>query len=253
MDMHATFHDWARPDTQSPFRLLRSSVLWLALPIALAALLPLVYGFAIGFHNARTAIRWTLDPATSALLAGIGVNLGLALASLRRGYAVGQGSLSEGLALGPIERPGLLILFVLGCMAVPGFMGLLLHALINEPLGFVLQDRLHQFYGSRPPATLGTVILIVVLAPLTEELFFRGWLWTGLSHTWSPRKVFLATAIPFLLLHIPGGLYRPLTLLPATMFISLARHCCGGIRASILVHAMNNLAAMALVFYIHSL
>lgn len=58
------------------------------------------------------------------------------------------------------------------------------------------------------------VLLLAGLGPLSEEWFFRGWLWTGLRRHWRPVPVMLATALPWLLLHMMNSPLYPLFLGP---------------------------------------
>jgi membrane protease YdiL (CAAX protease family) len=92
-----------------------------------------------------------------------------------------------------------------------------------------------------------TLLCMVVLSPLWEELFFRGWLWTGLRRHWRPLPVMLVTALPWLVLHMADGVLRPLFLVPAAIMFSLARQYCGGVRASLTLHVLNNTTAIAIV------
>ncbi len=253
MDAFSYADHWVEPVSETPGRLFRRGFVWMAVIIGLTFLLPVLYGAAIGIHNSGGGPPWTLDRPLTVFLSGLGLDAGLIVASLYRGRAVGDGRLRDGLGLDPIERPGLLIFLILACMAVPAFYTLIFQALLHEPLGWLLQDRLHQAWGDGPPTSVRVLIMTVIMAPIAEELFFRGWLWTGLSRHMGPLAVCLLTGIPFLLAHLPGGSYKPIILIPATIFISVARHCCGGIRASMLVHGFNNLAAMASLLVMHTM
>ena len=62
----------------------------------------------------------------------------------------------------------------------------------------------------------------------------------------------VATTIPWLALHMFDGLLRPLYLLPMGVMLCLARQYCGGIRASITLHVLNNVMAMWPVLLLHS-
>ncbi|GGF46318.1 hypothetical protein GCM10007301_02280 [Azorhizobium oxalatiphilum] len=96
-------------------------------------------------------------------------------------------------------------------------------------------------------AEIVLILEIVLLAPVAEELFFRGWIWTELSRKWSAPGVMLATALPFLLLHGVTDVGRVLVLLPVTALLTLARHFGGGIRASLLCHVFYNAGVCAAV------
>ena len=62
----------------------------------------------------------------------------------------------------------------------------------------------------------------------------------------------VATTIPWLALHMFDGLLRPLYLLPMGVMLCLARQYCGGTRASITLHVLNNLMAMWPVLLLNS-
>jgi len=93
---------------------------------------------------------------------------------------------------------------------------------------------------------LAGVFLILLLAPLAEELFFRGWLWTGLRQSWGPVGTGLLTGGAWLLLHLGNGLWKPLFILPSAILFSLARHYGGSVRASLWLHVATNALALLL-------
>lgn len=84
------------------------------------------------------------------------------------------------------------------------------------------------------------VFAVVVLAPVVEELFFRGWLWEGLRHSWRPVPVMLGTALPWLLMHALDIGIATVALVPGAVCFSVARHLCGSVRASAALHGLNN-------------
>src|SRR5580698_8419676 len=198
------------------------------------------------------AVVWVLAAVAagiaSALVVGIAVtDVVLLLAAWARAEVVGQGDAIAGLGGGPITRPRLLVVFaIVGAAVVVGWMVLLSHWLNPEDqtgITALLKDA----------ATAGLfmqaamLLCMAGLSPLWEELFFRGWLWTGLRRHWRPLPVMVATALPWLLLHMADGLLRPLFLIPAAIMFSLARQYCGGVRASLTLHVLNNLIALVIV------
>ncbi|MSP00601.1 MAG: CPBP family intramembrane metalloprotease [Acetobacteraceae bacterium] len=89
--------------------------------------------------------------------------------------------------------------------------------------------------------------LVVFLAPVSEELFFRGWLWEALQRRGHAiATTALLTALPWLLLHGIDSPGRILFLLPAAAIFSLARHWGGGVLASLAAHMTNNLTAVTM-------
>jgi membrane protease YdiL (CAAX protease family) len=84
-------------------------------------------------------------------------------------------------------------------------------------------------------------LIIIVLAPLAEEPFFRGWLWTGLQKHWGALPTGLMTAVIWLVPHLERGIgYVVLLLFPA-LILTVARQVGKRVRATILIHAIYNL------------
>jgi len=88
------------------------------------------------------------------------------------------------------------------------------------------------------------VVLVLVGAPLVEELMFRGVLYTGLARRWRPARAARATTLAFVALHVPqlGGYW------PGWLFIGLvgalalrARVATGSLLPAIALHIAYNL------------
>lgn len=85
-------------------------------------------------------------------------------------------------------------------------------------------------------------IIVVIGAPLTEELLFRGALWNGLAHYRIPGwAILLLTALLFAQLH--GEPARTVALLAQGIAIGSARLITNRVGASVVAHATNNLPA----------
>lgn len=81
---------------------------------------------------------------------------------------------------------------------------------------------------------------ISVLAAISEELLFRGWLWTVLQRSWGAWPAALVTGGMFWLLHAPEGLRSFLLLLPVAIVLTVVRQFTGSIRGTIVLHAVHN-------------
>jgi membrane protease YdiL (CAAX protease family) len=93
-------------------------------------------------------------------------------------------------------------------------------------------------------------IVVVVGAPLTEELLVRGTLWSGLEHYRVPTWVILVlTSVVFALLH--GEPTRTIALFGQGLAIGAARYFTGRVSASVVAHAANNLPPALLLFSAH--
>ena len=90
-------------------------------------------------------------------------------------------------------------------------------------------------------ARLLTVAVVVVLAPIAEEVVFRGVLLPGLAQRLTPTSALLWSALIFALFHVPShgaGAVAPGLL---ALVFGWARLRTGGLAAPIALHTTNNL------------
>lgn len=235
-----------------PPRVLLRALLWVVLAHIAAFAVAFLIAIVAGFHDALAGrhggVDWNLSPASYALPATAALQAGLLYAAVRQGLLSGHGSLPAGLGAGPVRRRGLVALFV---ALIIGWLAVYLAVLAHLP-------RLAAWLASDVPAALALpaspgilllivrVLLIAVLAPLAEELFFRGWLWTALRRSWGAWPTALCTGGFWLALHALTGPARVPILVPAAILLSLARHYGGSVRASLPVHIANNGSAVAI-------
>ncbi|CAD5246723.1 CAAX protease self-immunity [Bosea sp. 62] len=85
----------------------------------------------------------------------------------------------------------------------------------------------------------------VLLAPVVEEVLFRGLLFTRLRQRFSTWPVLAVVTLAFGLLHAENGLLHVVSVLPAGAFLGFAREYSGGIGLPIVLHACMNLAIVA--------
>lgn len=128
-----------------------------------------------------------------------------------------------------------LVLFMLGSQIVT-------HWLDKTPLDFV--DPLYQSVSS----VWLLVVAMVIVAPIYEELVFRGLLWSAISEQFSePRGAITAsivTSIIFAVIHLQYGLYEITTIMLLAMIFCYARIKSGSVLLPILLHIINNGVAM---------
>jgi membrane protease YdiL (CAAX protease family) len=170
----------------------------------------------------------------------------LLVACLRRGERVGNGNLREGLAWTPVRRRvDVAMLTLAGALLAAGHVALVIR--VPAYRAFFEHTQTSLPLPSSSGLSTGAYaawagLVMVVGAPFTEELFFRGWLWVGLSRWWGIERVGPATGLLWLLAHVgDGGWRRVLALVPAMVLITVARAVGGSVRASIPVHMANNL------------
>lgn len=94
-------------------------------------------------------------------------------------------------------------------------------------------------------------ITVVVTAPLFEEVFFRGFLFAGLQHSWlSHRGAIVFTALLFAVIHLQYDWPEMIVVFLLGIMLGVARWLSGSLYVPILLHATNNLAAMINVAYL---
>jgi len=105
------------------------------------------------------------------------------------------------------------------------------------------------FDGQRLPIALALVMFLVVwlVAPLCEEVLYRGVLWRAMEYWgWKPWVIFGLTTLVFSFAHLE--LLRTPLLVVISLPIALARMLTGNLLASIVAHQANNfLPAVGLV------
>jgi membrane protease YdiL (CAAX protease family) len=180
------------------------------------------------------------------LLGGYGFHGTLLLGALWQGRRLGMGSWRAGLSVGPVRRKAWIALFcvmmigwLIGVIALTAAIPALRDYMKSMTPEFLISD-----LGDASPGIVGLLLgLVVIVAPMAEELFFRGWLWEA-SRRRGNAVVTTAvlTAIPWLLLHGIESPGRILVLLPAAVIFSFARQMGGGVLASLTVHVTNNMS-----------
>lgn len=88
-------------------------------------------------------------------------------------------------------------------------------------------------------ATLATNL--VLLAPFAEELFFRGWLYTGLRQRLAFWPSFLITASLFAAIHWDANHRRIFLVAPLAIALGVLRELTGSIKTTMALHALYNL------------
>lgn len=213
-----------------------------------------VIRLVVGMHNGARPRRmhaWYPERPHAALLMLLVADVIPMFAGWRRGAAPDRGDARVGLCFGPIRRPGLLLgLATEGQAAVFGWAVAVYFMLPPADHG-AISALLAGIPHASAREQAATLCCAIVLSPLWEEFFFRGWLWTGVRRYWSALAVMVATTVAWLWMHRFDGLLRPLYLLPMGGMLCLARQYCGGIRASITLHVLNNLIAIWPVLLVH--
>ncbi len=147
-------------------------------------------------------------------------------------------------------------------LLLSGSIGLLapvLGGLLTQVLaqGHAISQNVEQLARSAPPVGRAALALIAItVAPLTEELLFRGVLLSALAPRWGVRTAAAASAVAFTVLHVPGLQWQwfalPQLLLLGIVLAWLRLHC-RSLWPAVLAHATHNALALSVWFAAFSL
>lgn len=92
-------------------------------------------------------------------------------------------------------------------------------------------------------------MLAILVAPVTEELLFRGWIFTGLRHRLGLWPTLVVSSAVFALAHYEDTHIYALAVFPVGLALGGLRERTGSVKVPILLHAFYNLFAMMFAFY----
>ena len=98
------------------------------------------------------------------------------------------------------------------------------------------------------PWIIGFLALATLLAPITEELLFRGWIYTSLREVIGVRFGILVSAALFALAHWESTHLYALAVFPVGLALGYIRQRTDSVAASITFHALYNGVAAVLLF-----
>lgn len=98
-----------------------------------------------------------------------------------------------------------------------------------------------------PLGFLGVVLAGGVLAPIAEEIYFRGYLFRSYFQARGPLVAYGATSVLFALLHL--NLTALLPILALSLIFCFAYQKTGSIVPSVIGHALNNTAAFCILYF----
>jgi len=233
---------------EKPFPELLPSIGWIALYFALQVIVTVVIisTSLVAEKMADPAIA--LDPATAAdnpmliiwgLVGSAVVQLGLMWLYLRKGDRAEALGLTH---FGRIPVGNTVLIAVAAVVAATAFN--YIYATYIIP-GMPMQDEMAKLLASIPrtPLNVGVGLLaIAIIAPLIEELLFRGLLQRSLMHYVPAWAAIALSAFTFALVHM-----QPLAM-PALMALGAAfgfiYHKTGSLRMTIILHMVNNTLAL---------
>jgi membrane protease YdiL (CAAX protease family) len=100
---------------------------------------------------------------------------------------------------------------------------------------------------------LAAFLVFGLLAPIAEEMMFRGWLWTSLRQSWPGFACTLVTGLLWLLTHAAEGPTKIAILAPVALLLGLMRQHSASLRAPILLHLALNFTGLTAPFVLRAL
>jgi CAAX protease family protein len=94
---------------------------------------------------------------------------------------------------------------------------------------------------------VAAVVMIVGLAPIAEESFFRGFLFAGLRSRWSLVPAAVVSGLIFGLVHAPTGITTVVPLAVLGVALCWLYDRTGSLWPCVIAHAINNGLALALI------
>lgn len=124
-----------------------------------------------------------------------------------------------------------------------------LQYLISEALQIDPGDFMRSLNGSQH---LGAALVLIIGAPLLEELIFRGYLFKAWRHTrLGLSGTLLLTSLLFTLLHLGQYNFSVLAIIfTLSLLLGLAREKSGSIWVPLIIHSLNNgIAAVTVIYF----
>ncbi|HEY0145206.1 MAG TPA: type II CAAX endopeptidase family protein [Methylovirgula sp.] len=88
------------------------------------------------------------------------------------------------------------------------------------------------------------LVVAVIVAPVVEETYFRGWIFTSLRQSWGRWPAIIISALLFGLAHYESTHLYALAVFPLGLILAALRERTGSAGTSMLFHAANNLIAV---------
>ena len=133
-----------------------------------------------------------------------------------------------------------------------GFVGLwLLFVICTETLTYILEKNPTAFvddlYDSANPKWL-LIVTMVIVAPIYEEVMFRGILWSAVREQFAGSKgawvATITTSVLFSIIHLQYEFYEMSVIFILALLLGYARSRSGSLYVPILLHIINNGLAM---------
>jgi uncharacterized protein len=212
---------------------------WGALAAVLGVLLALATGLVLSIPIVLAAGGGDGDELGSTATALVQLTTAAGFLLVPFAIAAGRGA-SVRTAMGQLGLRGFRLSAVKWMFAAVGaylLFAILYTAVVGEPE----QENIAEDFGTLPVQ----ILLIVIAAPISEEVCFRGMLFGGLRERWPCLVAALLSAAIFGALHAVTGLSAVPPLIAFGVVLALLYEKTGSIVPGIILHMLNNSVALA--------
>lgn len=130
---------------------------------------------------------------------------------------------------------------------ITAFVGIAVYSLLINAVGVEVPKQLDKTdFGASPVGLALAVLVVVILAPLGEELFFRGFVYPALRERWGVLWGMVASSAMFALFHVHPLLFPPMFIIAMVMVVLFEYR--KTLAPNIILHALNNLIALLSVY-----
>ncbi len=110
----------------------------------------------------------------------------------------------------------------------------------------VPEQPIDQLFGKSLTGFLLAVFFVAILAPIGEEIFFRGFVYTALRKKWGVPLAMVASSGLFAVFHIVPLLYPPMFIIGMVLVVLFEQR--RSLAPNIILHALNNFLALLAVY-----
>ena len=183
----------------------------------------------------------------AALLAGVPAS---SLALIGIAWLTTRPPRRDGLRLGPgrMRRRDVAVMAI-GVLALSQALESLV-LLLDLGRGPALEWMTRTVASATPLGLTLAVVVVGLLAPVAEELFFRGYMLTRLRAVWSPGPAILMSAIAFGIIH--GEWVHGLLAAVIGIYLGLVTERAGSVTPAMICHVVNNTASVLLSAWLGS-
>jgi membrane protease YdiL (CAAX protease family) len=127
-----------------------------------------------------------------------------------------------------------------------------IYAIIAQALGLHqskdVLEKLPDLFGKGFGGFLLAVLVVAIIAPIVEELFFRGFVYASFRQSWGVATAAILSSVLFALFHQDPFTYIPIMVIGIAL--ALLYENTGSIWPSVMLHSLNNLISVVMLYYL---